>query len=51
MAPVAKETPPPERRTKGSRIMPMHDTGRTQQYLKNETMIFMGFIFSAPFPL
>ena len=43
MTPAATETFPPEKMTNGISRMPMQDTGRTQQYLRNEPNVFMTF--------
>ena len=48
MTPAARETAPPEPMTKGINMMPIHDTGRTQQYLKNEPNVFTEIIFPIP---
>ena len=48
MTPAAMRTVPPETMTKATSTMPMHDTGKTQQYLKNETNAFTKFTFVIP---
>ena len=48
MTPAARETAPPETMTKGISIMPIHDTGRTQQYLINAPNAFTKLTFLIP---
>ena len=48
MTPAARETAPPEPMTKGINMMPIHDTGRTQQYLMNAPNAFTKFTYLIP---